>query len=245
MNNQPFIFKKQIFTCAVLVVIMYFTMYFNQVIDEGIPIVLLSTTFVVMGVTFFPYIHVAIGYPEWLHILLYDLPLITTIIFVSHKKNIYNEDFFIVIFISFGCILILLANSKKEYMEAINSIKTKLPIKTRDFIFELLKLIYSIVSEEIFFRGFLFAQLQNFFGISIILFSAGIFVFIHYINRWADRIFSKKSYLMQFLFAIVVGTMYYVTSSLIACVICHMIFNSSLFLVLIKRVRVKEVDLFE
>lgn len=242
MESQPYIFKKQILACTLLCSALYIIAYLNRNFIKDEIIVVLFTLFVTLFITFLPYIYSSLKYPLWLHFILYNLPMFWVFPFVN-KKNVVNiERFVYVFFITLCLMIIILLLSLKELKISICSKETKIPLNEKYFYIEIIKFTYSVVSEEFFFRLFLITFLHQHYGLLSIPLSACIFVYLHYINRWSNKMFSIKSYIMQFLFSLIVGFAFIYTNSIVLCIIFHSIFNCSELIIIVKRFRLKEAD---
>lgn len=103
--------------------------------------------------------------------------------------------------------------------------------------------IVAIISEEIYFRYFIITLVNDINEFAIILFSAGIFVLVNYLNRWANVMFTKKNYLFIFFVGLILGWVYYRTSSIVYCIILHVIYNSSDFISVTKKVMAKDQEI--
>jgi len=108
-------------------------------------------------------------------------------------------------------------------------------ISKEDFSFKMFTMFYCIVSEELFFRYFLIGYLENFIGLYSVVVSALLFVHGHFINRWAKKNFTMKSYVYHLLTGVFLGLIFLFTKSVIGCVIAHTIFNSPEIVVFMKR----------
>lgn len=243
MESQPFIFKKQIYACIILMLMLYF---FLAIMRQSIPsifIFLVAVQNAIFTITFLPYIFHFMKYPLWLHTILYHLPFFSVVVFVPFIRPHYN---LILILISVVLILLLvLFLGHKEFVNSLKSIESKMPLKFGEFWKELLKKLYAIVSEELFFRAFLISIAQDILGLYCILFASLLFTYFHYLNRWSDRIFTLKIYFLQFCLGIIGGITFYFTHSIVICILYHLLFNCSDFIILFKRLRVEQVELFD
>lgn len=91
---------------------------------------------------------------------------------------------------------------------------------------EIYSAITAAISEELFFRGFAISVLQQQVGFVAVFIAAFLFFLHHYECKWAPDSFQPADYLNQVIFALTIGTVYYLTKNLYACIIAHLVFNS-------------------
>ncbi|WP_287713466.1 CPBP family intramembrane glutamic endopeptidase [Blautia sp.] len=234
--QQPYIFKKQLVALFATIFFLLFILFFYP--NHTLITLTLVYIFIILGLTLIPSLPRIIKYPLWLHLIIYEAPFWTTIFFLPKETQIIlNKNFFITTCISGVFTFLILFIGKKEYLNNINGINTEIPITTKNFLFETLNLCFAAICEEICFRAFFISYFNIIVGKTGILISAALFTLTHYLNRWANKNFTTKIYCMQFLLGIVLGTAFYLTHCITLTIILHLLFNSSQFIVLIKRLR--------
>ena len=79
--------------------------------------------------------------------------------------------------------------------------------------------------------------------------SSALFVYSHYLNRWANITFTIKNYISLFFLGLFLSLVFYQTHSLFLCMILHIIYNHSELIVIYKRFKVKNIvedsDMFD
>ena len=129
-----------------------------------------------------------------------------------------------------------------EYIEAIHGFYSNISMRPLEFANKMFSNILALVSEEIFFRMYLVNRLAGKVGICGVLISSLAFLIAHYLNRWANKMFNLKKYASVFLLGIILSIVYYISNSIIPCIILHLLYNSSDFIQLIKKLVIKKAD---
>jgi len=130
-------------------------------------------------------------------------------------------------------------NELKEILSGSNMILYN-KISKSEFSYRLYENFLSVVSEELYFRFLIIELMAISIGRWSILLSATLFTFSHWLNRWADKMFSVRSYIYHMLVGLSLGVYYYYTNSLIGCILAHFIFNSSHYILDYKRMKKRE-----
>ena len=233
MKNQPYIFKKQIITSEILLLFIIICLYFE--VPYKILTFLIVYEVIVIGAMFIPSLPRHIKYPKWIHTIIYEIPFIITAFFYIPINNHKTIDYVVVGIISLVATSILLLIARKEYLKNITSITINMPISIKIFMIEVLRMIFQIFFEEVCFRRFFIGWIKQEYGIITILISSLLFTYTHFLNRWANVKFNKFIYGEQFILGLILGSAYYVSDSLLICIICHLVFNSSVLLNLVIR----------
>ncbi len=229
--NQPYIFKKQIITLIILVIILVILTYCEE------HIFFIPTFYYlinVVAITFVPSFRRKYKYPWIVHCLIYYFPMILPILFVDIHVSKSNHLVGIAMGL-LGSVFLLVTNYKHniEYISSKNYL-TLSSLTLKEFVNKISTNIYIIICEEIFYRYFIISYLSMYIGGYSIVVSTLGFVFSHFINRWANVVFGIRSYFYQFMIGMVTGAVFYYTRSIWACIIAHLIFNSSEFIVFYK-----------
>lgn len=237
MKNQPYIFKKQIITLTILLTlyILGYLLNLNKTFLFGLVIYM----FLVFSITFIPSLPRLFKYPYWLHAILYELPFFITILWVPKQQKISLVFLISVFIITLFFVIILLLIGIKSFLKTINGFTSQVPISFSNYLLELSNTLFSIISEEVCFRGFFIGNMSLTYGPFTIIISAILFTFTHYLNRWANVTFTPRIYFIQFLLGLILGCAYYYTQSLLIVCIAHLLFDSSRIIVLTKRLSVK------
>lgn len=238
--NQPFIFKKQILSIIFITLLLVLSFLFKvntiYTIIEFFYLILLLT------ITFLPSVKRKFEYPISIHYVLFYLPLIIPIFFININYSLNFNILSIIVGVLIGILLKLISQPFQEKNKLYNSDFLLTQISTSEFLTEFLGSFIAIVGEEVFFRYFLIGLLSIKIGPLSIIINITLFVHSHYVNRWANVMFNKKSYLFHNIIGIVLGTFMYYSNSLIGCIIAHAIFNSHEFVTLIKKYRVRNTS---
>lgn len=237
IKKQPYIQKRQIIT--ILLLFSFFIYFFSQKVDVSVLIFLGHYFVVVVFMVCEPVSYYKLKYPRFIHFASYCFPMYICFpyLFIHRRPNIYNIQ--VIIFLAVMFVILLVSNLKKIY-SIINGIQTKMPINRKLIIYEIYSLMLPIVSEEIFFRGTIFVILSDWNYITLIFFSAILFSFTHYLNRWSNIMLTCREYISLFILGGILAGLYYYTGSIIICIMVHCIYNCSSFIVLYKRFFVKE-----
>lgn len=232
--SQPLIFKKQIITDLILLITLIAACFMNA--DRNILIVTFFFFINTLGITFIPSIR-GFKYAGTLRHIIYYLPMILPLFFFSLPLDRVNNFEGIIFGVLIG-VLLLLSNYKQN-LEIIlgESIKSKTPVDRGQIISEAFTAFIPPVCEELFYRYFLIGVLYHSIGYYSIIISTLLFVYSHYINRWADVMFNAKSYIYHTITGVLFSMLYIYTGSILGCIIAHILFNSMDLVVLYKRIR--------
>ena len=113
--------------------------------------------------------------------------------------------------------------------EYVSSIPKKHKI---EYIYSIYVSIGCIIGEELYFRYFMIENLKNIGNLAILI-SAVYFMLIHYLLPWGDR-FHKKDLLNQILFGLVSGSIYYISNSILLCIVGHLFMNTHMIIFHVK-----------
>lgn len=201
-------------------------------VKEAYIIVIFSFLIIAMGIIFIPILGSKIDYSKYMHTIVYYFPMYIYIL-CTYKHlsfTLLNIGYAIII----GAILIIF--NINEYSRTIskNNIQRVYFVSKKDLILCLFTSFVAVVSEEIYFRGFIMLMINTIDGILI---SSFLFLWAHYINRWAINFFSIKSYFYQFLVSMVLCSVYYKSKSLIIVIVAHLLFNSHEYILKILQYR--------
>lgn len=231
MENQPYIYKKQIISLACLglcLILCRNNRYWSTI--------LLFIFFVLLSITFSPLIYKNFKISIWVHSLIYYFPMYISVVeypflFFNYKKN----DIIVYLTALILLILLILWN-KKTYFESIFGLFSCIPMKIEEGVNKLFSYFLAIISEELFFRGYLIYKLKEEFDLlGVIILSSLLFLVAHSLNRWANKMFDVKRYLSIYFLGLILSTVFYFTNSIIPCVLLHAIYNSANFILVVKR----------
>lgn len=239
--EQPYIFKKQLFTIGILVVILSLLYIDANFIWFNVALMYLV---LVLVETFLPSLPRFLKYPPLIHELLYYSPMLVPIIiggyYIKFSLSMWGKSMFLGILS--GCIL-LFAN-KSKFIKNINRVYTNTGFTFKEYWYQNFDLLLAIFAEELFFRYFLITYLDKNIGFYSVLISSFLFVYAHIINRWANKMFTYKSYLYIFVLGFLLGMVFWYTHTLSGCLLGHFIYNSSEFITNWKKYTAKEENLF-
>lgn len=159
--------------------------------------------------------------------LLYILPFLLPV-FLGVKIDLYFTKItliYMVIVLLFVAIVIYFQKGRWEiaFDDYIISLGEK---KDRfDYISNIILICVAPFFEEFFFRNFVIHMLRDKLGIFSIIFSGFLFWLQHYELYWSES-FGKKDFVIQFLFGLVLGFIFYVSNSLVPCILGHLAYNS-------------------
>ena len=234
MKIQPLFFKKQFL--AIFIITLFIGLSFFLKL-HSLTFVFEAYLFLILSITFLPYLRSKLSYPYKLQVLLIGAPLFLPIFLYSDISS-SNLKFDILIF-AIGasitvCILFLF--HKDEIINHQSNASTLLCISTFDLFFSLFEYIYYILGEEIFYRLFLLNYFSEIIGqVFACIFISVLFSYTHYLNRWASVFFSFKNYISLFIFSILLGAIFLQTKSIMTCIVLHIMYNHSELIVLYKR----------
>ena len=242
MTKQPYFFLRQ-FVCIIIEIIILFAFVLMDV-DVIFRFMCELTLLITISETFMPYILMRFRFIEAIDALFYYFPFYYHIIYIEQFEIHTHYKMPIILVIVCATILLLLINFK-DYKKAIVMGSIKHPLSKSKFISILLSYLMALVSEEIVFRMMILNISIGFNRIVAVLISTTLFTFSHYINRWANVIYKIKNYIYIFLLGVLLALLYIYTKSLFLCIIVHMIYNSSDYIILVKRLLKKEELLFD
>lgn len=233
--KQKFIFKKQLILIAIiLLLLLIYKIEFNK-----LNVFLILYLFHITTITFLPKIRKKISYPRIVHSILFYVPLLISIFFIDNKLLFKNSLLSYIIAIGLCTILACIVN---KFNKESFTLKKEIIIYNINVAYitkESFDLFLVVIAEEIFFRGYIILELSKKFGILSVIISSLLFVLTHYVNRWANIMFTLKSYVFQFILSIILGCIMYYMNALIPCVLGHIIFNYSQIIHLISSYRKK------
>lgn len=97
--------------------------------------------------------------------------------------------------------------------------------KKFDYISMSVLLIITPICEEYFYRNFIIVNTKDLIGEAAIVFSAYLFFIHHFKTKWSKE-FSLYDFIIQFMFGIVCGGIFYYSESIIPCIFAHLTYNS-------------------
>jgi membrane protease YdiL (CAAX protease family) len=100
------------------------------------------------------------------------------------------------------------------------------PIRITIVVLESYMLLGSAVFQELFYRGVLFQLLGPIIGAWTIAVTTAAFTVEHLANRWAATLHSPAYYIRMTVFSAFLGGMIWVTRSLAAALVAHVLYNS-------------------
>lgn len=154
---------------------------------------------------------------------------------VNNKSIIFlgNKGGELLIVIIIFSIIYLFLNRKMLKLffsvEYISSISKK---DTKEYIYSLYVTFGSVLAEELYFRYLIIEKLNN-IGVFSIFVSAMYFMLYHYLLPWGG-IFKKRDLLSQICFGVIAGSIYYITNSLLLCIVGHLVMNIHMVIFYIK-----------
>lgn len=227
------------FSVIIFILIIYTIVNSNR----SFTIILGTYLIFILSMVIIPIIRNYVKYPHWMHSIFYYFPLyMSPILFKTiNFTNFKNEKIYIGLIIGIVMLLSKYDEVKKAITgERVYSLKK---ISKYEFIVMTSGYLMAVVSEELYFRVFIIEVINSSIGLYSIVLSSILFVFSHWMNRWADKMFSLKSYCYHALIGIVLATYYYYFTSVLGCIIAHIIFNLPAFLIAYKQMR-KEEEVF-
>lgn len=232
MEQQPYIFKKQIFSILILILLIHLLHFY---LNGQYTYVSMLYLFVVSFITFVPCLPKYIKYPLSIHYILYYLPMILPAFLIKQVTTInYNAKYILYgIFLSIVLIFTNLKHIKKTISGS--NIMIFMPMNKNEFLMSIYLFFIALISEELFYRLVLISILKAEIGIYSILISTFVFWHSHYINRWANKMFNLRSYIYHVIVGLSFGALFYYTNSILSVIIGHAIFNSPQLVVNYKR----------
>lgn len=187
---------------------------------------------------FFPYFQSKLKYSNNLQLFFFYLPYWLGIVPII-KKGLYIEFKIKSALLTFFFSSLLLIINKKKFKETIDSRVSLVPISVRCLVIDILGELYSVLSQEFFFRLVVIDLLKSELGILSVFVSSFLFVITHYLNRKSSMYYDLTDYVNFFFLSLILGLAYYKDSNFIACVVGHLIFNSGIIILSCKRRRNK------
>lgn len=89
----------------------------------------------------------------------------------------------------------------------------------------LLLYILAPLCEEYFFRNFIISRTMDTIGPFAIILSAFLFFLHHFGVKWSSK-FKKYDFIIQIIFGLISGVMFYFSESIIPCIIAHLTYNA-------------------
>lgn len=243
MLNQPYIFKKQIVSLVFLsfVLLILKCVNNNSIFIEPV----FYYCIVIISITFVPYLGKSLQYPIFLHTILYYFALFLPSLVINIDTRSSQNSLGMIIGIIAG-ILLILSNYKhnRKYISAENYIIFS-KISLSELIYHIFTNVCAVVGEELFYRYFLIGLLYKNIGMNVVFLSSAVFVYSHFISRWANVNFNLRSYIYHGITGIAFGFIFFYTKSISGCIIAHLIFNSPEFIVIYIRYKSskKEYDI--
>lgn len=241
MNNvsqQPYFFPRQFISIGVLLVLLSALLIFD--VNKILNVFIFSWLFATLSSTFLPYLTKGMKnnyLMRFIRVSLFYFPLLLPAFFLKIPETTPNHYLGLVLAlcISFG---LLLSNwsELKSYFSTGNFL-IKLPINRSEKIDALLKVFLTPTLEEFFYRLFFTFYMFEYFSWIGILMVSIMFVHLHFMNRWANLDFTKRSYWYQFISSILFSIIFVVTESFISCVIAHAIFNAPSLIMCVLRMK--------
>jgi len=171
-----------------------------------------------------------------LHHLLYGFAFYFPLFFFDfNHSDSANVIASLIVGLFIGTTLYLSKIKELKYTYSSSNIKAKSPMEIKESAVEISANLFQLVGEEVFFRYFIINILWDDFSYFAIGISALLFVHTHFINRWANKVFTGISYVYHGILGIALGFLYITTRSLLGCILAHMIFNFSGYYVMVKR----------
>lgn len=236
-QNQPMILPRQIIAGFLEFTIILILYLFSA--DEHTIKIVLIMFWITIAEMMAPTILKKIGVYGLKKTFLFYLPFYVFILPLAFYHNRQQFDLSSIVFGTAAVCILLLLN-RKEIAQIINSLESKRPIAKDKFVVKFIMCLVPIISEEILFRGFWITSNSAYSESFAVLTSALLFVYAHFINRWANVMYRIKNYIMQFILGLILAIVFVQTRSLITCCYLHFLYNISDFILLIKRYRAKE-----
>lgn len=236
-QEQPLFFMYQIYALIIelgcLIVCSAIKINFNIVKFWGLLL------WITLAETFIPMLLRRIGASDVARTIIYYLPFY--IFAIPYSLNLKNSVLDLKSrVLGFGVVLILLVLNKKEMSQILNGIQSRCPITKNRFTIELFNDIIALISEEILFRGYWLTCIKEDNLCLLILSSTFLFVYAHWINRWANKMYKMKNYIILLILGLILAYVYVKTKSLLYCCFLHWLFNISDYYLLLRRLMAKD-----
>lgn len=105
-----------------------------------------------------------------------------------------------------------------------------------DIAINIFTLLFTPFFEEYFYRNFIISMSMASLGGYSILLSAYLFIIHHFKVRWSSQ-YTKYDYLIQLIFGICSGAVYYFSHSIVPCIVGHYIYNMPILILEIKKLK--------
>lgn len=240
--------KKQKLSLIVLTLLL-FSVIGKLGSDQYFFRILFSFFLLVVVITFLPLFRQKINYSYWLQVILFGVPmLLPAFLFKVEEISFAVGDSmsFIIFLISFiFLVVILFLLHCKDYEMKLSSLTLNLAISKREAFITILTMLFSIISEEMYFRFFILSELKDYnpyLKILILIFSGFLFVSAHYLNRWAATMFTYRNYLSQFIMSMLSGNIFLITHSLFYPLILHITYNFPEMFFILKRLKYQQLN---
>lgn len=207
----------------------------NLVLVKALVLYLWVLTFI----TFVPSMRKNIRYPLAIHYLIYFSPMLLSPFLIGDYAVSWKIEYVMWGFLG-GGILLLSTYRHLEQIFSKENLFANVPLNMVGFIMIVCHFIIALISEELFYRYTLINVMKDKMGNMSVIISAVIFLHSHYANRWANKIFSLKSYIYHFVIGIMFGCLFYKTNSLLSVIVAHTVFNSPQIFLAIKRLYIKQ-----
>lgn len=170
-----------------------------------------------------------------LYIIPLLFPLVLNVEFHVVPKN-FNIFIWVMIGIFIGIIFILPKIKTWQLFLSYDMISFSNKREKFDYISMIGNLIFTPICEEYFFRNFIISTTKYLIGYGSIIFSAYLFFIHHFKTKWSEN-FSKYDFIVQLIFGLVSGVLFYFSESIIPSIFAHMTYNSMNILLEIRRYR--------
>ncbi|MDF2880060.1 MAG: amino terminal protease family protein [Clostridiaceae bacterium] len=177
---------------------------------------------------------------------IFYLPLYIPVFIIGLSPEVIEVNikvFFIGIM--FGLIMILINIKTFLYYLSNKNAMSSVYLDKKEFYYRVYLTLVSVIGEELFFRFFLLGKISMLTNYSILI-STILFVYMHYLNRWAKDNFNAKIYILHFIVGLICATVFVLFKNILSCIIAHLLFNTPHIILQYKRTKVaKEAKLFD
>ncbi|WP_129045119.1 CPBP family intramembrane glutamic endopeptidase [Companilactobacillus metriopterae] len=229
--EQKFIFKRQI----IAITLFFFILMIS--VNSIFFYTSLMVEIVYLNIVFLPIFKKMIGYSSITQKFIFEIPmiLISVVYILKYPQNLKQNDNLLNLLFLFLIIALMLSN-KNLISNIVNSPLSKFNSSYKKNILDLLLCVYPVIAEEIFFRYALFYSIDEYLSkiLSVTIVSI-IFVCSHYISRWANRIYTYKSYVFQLLLSVTLTTFMALGGNILIAIFLHFIFNIQAWLPILLR----------
>lgn len=203
----------------------------------------------ILSISFLPLLRQKFSYSYWIQVVFFGIPMILPSILFRLKVPFFVfggvTNIFNLLICSFLMVIVLFIIHYSDYRRKLSNPYLKTEISIKSAILNITGMLYSIFSEELYFRFFLIGKLEedSMYTIIFILFISSIlFVTAHYLNKWAETMFTYRNYLSQFIFSIFAGYLFIVTDSLFYPILLHTVYNLPEIILLLKKINSKKYN---